>query len=475
MAGSPILLVEASIFGPALAEEILSSSAAQKWLSDQSPAEMEGLLRAVLVPSRGGDGRLRCDARELQCPFFLGCKPSSGLPACVEPGHVLMDPPEATGVKARLWWELVFLRLGARFQLGNVQVRLPKGLFALPGIAGDLRALLDFYIKSAVDLRDLRSRCEIEDRSGHVRCVPGEPEKQNYTERFLSQKFLPITGPEHVVDVEDTPELRAVANQLLAVIVDPTCTVVLALLSRAAKQGTSNLMRAYSLLAEGWSNLELQECAELRELRQQGLWIVAEDGQIRCKPQAQVCREDVERTFASKEVEAKITCFFVHGLCVEMAPPPDGHAASSGPASATLPWEGTGSKTGGKDIGGEQGWAEKSESTKPPSQPSAKPVPSGMKLPKLPQLRDAGGGLEVGEVMPDQRPFARCWTRCRCSASSLRTSSGRVAETSDSSVARCLPGLSCPWASSSSHRHQSPPSLSMAVSRGAEFRLLPKT
>ena len=151
---------------------------------------METLLQSVLVPSRGGGGRLLCDARELHCPFFLGCKPSRGLSDLAEPGHVLLDPPEAKGVRERLWWELVFLRLGAFPFVATVQ--LPKGLFALPPIAKDLGALLDFYIKSGIDLRELRGRCEIEDRSGHSRRVGSDPESMKWSQRLLGPKLLSI-------------------------------------------------------------------------------------------------------------------------------------------------------------------------------------------------------------------------------------------------------------------------------------------
>ena len=308
-------------------EEILSSSATEKWLSDQAPKEMEAMLRSVLVPSRGGGGRLRCDARELRCPFFLGSHPlrSSG-DSSDEPKDVVLEPPQTNGVKARLWWELVFLRLGACPCVAAV--RLPKGLFALPGIAGDLRALLNFYAHANIDLEELRGQCQIEDRSGRIRAVGREPEKRKYSERLLGPKFVQFVGPEFVVDVEESAEesaeLKRLAQQLLAVIFDPTCFVLLALLRCTVQQESRHLLAVYKFLATAWENGELRrECAELEALRKDGFWILTEDRRICRKLPGEVCQEDVERLSAGEEQHGTMLDFFVQCLGVAVSAQPD--------------------------------------------------------------------------------------------------------------------------------------------------------
>ncbi|CAE7618159.1 NOV [Symbiodinium necroappetens] len=308
-------------------EEILSSSATEKWLSDQTPKEMEALLRSVLVPSRGGGGRLRCDARELRCPFFLGSRPlRNSWDSSDEHGDVVLEPPQTNGVKARLWWELVFLRLGACPCVAGV--RLPKGLFALPGIVGELRALLNFYAHANIDLEELRGQCEIEDRSGRIRVVGREPEKRKYSERLLGPKFIQFAGPEFVVDVEeaagDSVELKRMAEQLLAVILDPTCFVLLALLHRTVQQESRHLLAVYKFLATAWENGELRrECAELEALRKEGFWILTEDRKICRKLPGEVRQEDVERLSAGEEQREMMLDFFVQCLGVAVSAQPD--------------------------------------------------------------------------------------------------------------------------------------------------------
>ncbi|CAJ1424493.1 unnamed protein product [Effrenium voratum] len=103
-------------------QEILNSSSADRWLANRSAEEMEGLMRSLLVPSCMG---LLHEARELESPYLLGCKPGT---ANYDRSRVLKEPPGEDGMKARLWWELVFLRFGAQVSKAET-LKLPKGIF----------------------------------------------------------------------------------------------------------------------------------------------------------------------------------------------------------------------------------------------------------------------------------------------------------------------------------------------------------
>ena len=377
----------------------------------QTVGEMEKLLRSVLVPSRGGGGRLRCDARELHSPFFLGCKPLRGNS---EGSDFILEPPGAAGVKARLWWELVFLRLGARPCVGSV--RLPKGLFALPGIAGDLRALLSFYGKS-VDLRELRSRCEIEDRSGRVRTVGREPEKRKHSERLLGPRFLQFTGPEYVVDIAEEAELEGLAQQLLGIVVAPTCAVLLALLARVAKLESRYLLAVYDFLSAEWKRGQLPlECAELEELKHNGFWVIAEDGQIVRKLPAEVCRGDVERTGAGEAQEGRILEFFVACLGVMISPQPESASGSEAPCVPPSSSQDSGkekdSAKGAKSKSNKMEGREKKsghaqdgenpDTSKREPQPPSTSANKSRQLPKLPLLRE---GVDAEVEVAGSAPF----------------------------------------------------------------------
>ena len=59
---------------------------------------MADFMRSMLVPSCTG---LLHEARELESPYLLGCKP---VTKDHDRSQVLRDAPSADGMKARLWW-----------------------------------------------------------------------------------------------------------------------------------------------------------------------------------------------------------------------------------------------------------------------------------------------------------------------------------------------------------------------------------
>ena len=87
--------------------------------------------------------------------------------------------------------------------------------------------------------------------------------------------------------------------------------VLLALLCRAAQQGAQHLLKTYDFLAAGWKNGDLVDCEELRELREGGIWILAEAGQIVRTLPAHVGREDVKRMCSGGEAEEGLMCSWV--------------------------------------------------------------------------------------------------------------------------------------------------------------------
>ncbi|CAK9032822.1 unnamed protein product [Durusdinium trenchii] len=249
-------------------DAILTSTAADAWLSQQTPEQMEELLRSLLVPESTGSVLL--DARELCCPYVIGCKPQLG--ESFPRGRLVREPPSgASSVQQRLWWELVFMRLGVKtLPKELVTVCLPKKLFNFPKaeVCGDLKALLDFYERNG-GLEWLRTCCQIEDHTGHTRSA-----SEDQTRRLLGPAFLNLLGREYVVDIGKAAQ--DLAERLLGVALVPAPELILVRLQQAAANSKTYLA-ALKYLAEEWQEQRISTQRVMDELKR-GLWLHSEEG-----------------------------------------------------------------------------------------------------------------------------------------------------------------------------------------------------
>ena len=256
-------------------------------------------MRSLLVPSCMN---LLHDARELESPFLLGCKPA--MPG-YDRSRVLRDPPSASGFRAQLWWELVFLRLGAQTSKAE-RLKLPKGIFTSRNISTDLNKVLDVY-EAREDLAELRRRCEIEDRSGQVRRAD---------QRLMGPKFEQFLGPEFAVEAFQSADLVALAQRLLDLSIEPSGPEVLSWLCRAAKRAAT-LQAAYKFVAEAWQKDPACMAPAILQTKATGIWLLDDSNQIVLKKTADACWEDVKKLFPPWKWRKSLTSlqdFFVAGL-----------------------------------------------------------------------------------------------------------------------------------------------------------------
>ncbi|CAJ1389599.1 unnamed protein product, partial [Effrenium voratum] len=277
-------------------QEILNSSSADRWLANRSAEEMEGLMRSLLVPSCMG---LLHEARELESPYLLGCKPGT---ANYDRSRVLKVSKAET-------------------------LKLPKGIFKaavskpMAGFHLELNAVLDVY--AARDLGSLRRRCEIEDRAGTTRQL----------EQCFGPKFEHFLGPE-VVEVGKSADLAALAERL-GVTTEPSGPMVLSLLSRAARAETT-LQAAYRFAAEVWH--EDPDCmtSAIAHTQETGIWIL-EANQIVKREVAQTSWEEVQDLFPPwkwRKSFKSLEEFFVKALGLALSAAP---VEATPPAAATEP------------------------------------------------------------------------------------------------------------------------------------------
>lgn len=289
-------------------DTILDSQAADAKLSKLTREEMEDLLRSILVPE-GTAGVLHVP-RELYTPFVLGRKPITQI----ERSKLVQEPPSATGVQQRLWWERVFLRLGVQSlcSSGAFTLTLPKGLFAETKACNDLAALLDYYEKLGV-LETLRSCSEIEDCADQVRKVV---HGGNDRKRLLGPAFQQYLGPDFVVLVCKVAAEQKLAERLLEVIMQPTADLVLKLLHRAAAQGIKTWLLSCRFLAEEWRQQRLSPQL-LEEVKTKGQLWVPSDGPEKASAGEKVCWREIEHLlppWTRKHHRELLKEFFISGL-----------------------------------------------------------------------------------------------------------------------------------------------------------------
>ncbi|CAJ1420601.1 unnamed protein product [Effrenium voratum] len=329
-------------------------------LSEASGAhaeQMEEYMRSALLPNCSG--KLLHAATELQCPYLLGCK--STLPARE---LLAEEPPGAGGTQARLFWELTFLRLGARCCKMR-EVLLPEDLLADEG-AKELDALLQYY-EARGFLPELRGRCRIRDRAGRVRAISEEVQQA-----LLAPDFEPLLGPEFVVDV-GVSDVAARWGQRLLGLQTVSALAVAQRLGRAAAQGVDTLGRAYTFLAEeqrqGWRGA--------MDVLKGGVWIDCE-GVLQLRQVCEITWEDVERQIALWP-KADLQDFF-RSLGVEPA-------ANSSP---TRP------KTSGQAKASQASQASQASKAKPKARPDT--LGSAAPLPQLREEAEGEGGAAQGSV-----------------------------------------------------------------------------
>eukprot|EP00929_Paragymnodinium_shiwhaense_P013109 TRINITY_DN120975_c0_g1_i1.p1 TRINITY_DN120975_c0_g1~~TRINITY_DN120975_c0_g1_i1.p1 ORF type:complete len:1739 (+),score=256.48 TRINITY_DN120975_c0_g1_i1:59-5275(+) len=286
-----------------------SAGAADAWLAARTQQEMETLLRSMLVPSCGG--KLLHDVKELHCPFMLGCKPG----AIQDRSSLIREPPD-TNPRKRLWWELVFLRLGAKPCCGEF-VELPAGMFRVAGIARELTLLLNQYDKLPGRLLVLRSKCRIKDRAGILRGAPAD--NSDVGKCLLGPAFIRFVGSEFVIDVGSAPDLVALAERLLCVVQQPSAPVVLRLLERSAKAGIKVLQAAYRFLAEAWRDgLLTPSTPGMEQCRKEGIWLPAGERGNVLKQVGDITAADAQQMMSPwrwpKDVRPFLIKLFVDGF-----------------------------------------------------------------------------------------------------------------------------------------------------------------